>query len=418
MSEPRNEAGHDLSVLVDVARRLGETFDLDSLLGTIEHAGRNTLNCERATVFLYDAATDELYSRVATGTSEIRFPTRLGIAGEAVRKRSIILVPDAYADPRFNRDVDLKTGFHTRNLLTLPLVAPGGEVVGALQVLNKIDGEFDENDQMLAGALGSLTGVAIKRQMLLDEAEAKHRLERDLNIAREIQQRLLPKALPHIPGYDIAGWNLAADETGGDIYDFVPLSDGRVGVMIADATGHGIGPALIVSQCRSVMRAISDVISTPSQLVRRLNDMLCEDLPSDRFVTLCFGMLDPVRHRIDYVSAGHGPQLHFQGRTGQARSFNATCFPLGIMPGADIVPATPIHLEVGDIFVMITDGFLEWSRPDETQYGESRLVDLLRDNGSLPADELIQRIYRDVLDFSEGTPQLDDLTVILIKRTA
>ncbi|MBI4580625.1 MAG: SpoIIE family protein phosphatase, partial [Planctomycetes bacterium] len=296
MSDDCTDARHDLNVLVDVARRLGETFDLDSLLHTIEQAGRSALACERATVFLYDAGRDELHSQVATGTGEIRFSAKLGIAGDAVKTRSVILVGDAYADPRFNREIDRKTGYRTRNLLTLPLVAPDGQIVGVLQVLNKIGGDFTTNDQLLAAALGSLTGVALKRQILLDDAEAKRRLERDLNIAREIQQKLLPKQVPRTPGFDVAGWNRPADQTGGDIFDFFALPDGRLGIMIADATGHGIGPALIVSQCRSVLRAITDSTEPPAELVRRLNDLLCEDLPSDRFVTLCFGILDPAAH--------------------------------------------------------------------------------------------------------------------------
>ncbi|HOA73652.1 MAG TPA: SpoIIE family protein phosphatase [Phycisphaerae bacterium] len=417
MSDARNDAAHDLAVLVDVARRLGETFDLDSLLQSVEQAGRSALGCERATVFLYDAGRDELYSKVATGTDEIRFSARLGIAGEAVQTRDVILVPDAYADPRFNRDIDRKTGYRTRNLLTLPMIAPDGQVIGVLQVLNKIRGEFEENDVRLASALGALTGVAIKRQMLLDESAARQRLERDLNIAREIQQRLLPKQQPVVPGYDIAGWNLAADQTGGDMYDFIPLPDGRLGVMIADATGHGIGPALIVSQCRSVLRAVADGRSSPSQLVCRLNDLLCDDLPSDKFVTLCFGILDPIEHRLDYVSAGHGPQLHLRVATGDVDSFNATGVPLGIMPGTPIEPAEPVRFEPGDLFVMITDGFMEWCRADGEQYGTERLIDLLRHHHTEPSASLIERLYADVQAFSQDTPQLDDLTVIVVKRT-
>lgn len=417
-SAPAADALHDLNVLVDVARRLGETFDLDSLLERIAQAGRTALNCERATVYLYDAVRDELHSKIATGTGEIRFSATRGIAGDAVKTRSVVLVADAYADSRFNPDVDLRTGYRTRNLLTLPLIAPDGEVVGVLQVLNKIGGQFSENDQLLAGALGSLTGVAIKRQMLLDESEAKRRLERDLNIARDIQQRLLPKRVPNVPGYDIAGWNLPADQTGGDAYDFFPLTTGRIGLMIADATGHGIGPALIVSQCRSVLRATADDRDTPVGPIRRLNDLLCEDLPTDRFVTLCFGILDAAEHRLDYVSGGHGPQLHFQAATGQAQILGATGLPLGIMPNMEIEPADPVRFAPDDIFVMITDGFLEWADPDGKQYNHERLVELLRRHRDQPCAELIQTIYHDVLNFAHGTPQLDDLTVVLIRRTA
>lgn len=416
MTPPAADALHDLNVLVDVAKRLGETFDLDSLLETIAQAGRTALDCERATVFLYDPQRDELYSKVATGTGEIRFPTARGIAGEVVKTRSIVLVNDAYADSRFNPDVDRDTGFRTRDMLTLPLIAPDGEVVGVLQLLNKIGGHFGEHDQLIAGALGSLTGVAIKRQMLLDAAEIKHRLERDLNIARDIQQRLLPQKAPEVKGYEIAGWNLPADQTGGDAYDYFQLADGRIGLMIADATGHGIGPALIVSQCRSVLRAIANEHESPAGLVSRLNDLLCDDLPSDRFVTLCFGVLDPQGHRVDYVSGGHGPQIHFQAASGEAMLSGATGLPLGILRGMDMEAVAPVDLAPGDLFVMITDGFLEWTDPEGRQYGHERLVDLLRGHGNITCAELIQAIYRDVLAFAGGTPQSDDLTVLLVRR--
>lgn len=411
-----NDAAHDLNVLVDVARRLGETFELDKLLHTIEQAGRSALDCERATVFLCDPDRGELFSKVGTGIDEIRFPTSKGIAGEAVRTRAVILVPDAYADSRFNPEIDRSTGYHTRNLLTLPLIAPDGEVVGVLQVLNKIGGDFTSNDQVLAAALGSLTGVAIKRQMLMDEAAEKQRLERELNIAREIQQRLLPETMPEVPGFELAGWNLPADATGGDMYDAFALRGGQVGLMIADATGHGIGPALIISQCRSVLRALAATDDEPARLVGCLNNLLCDDLPSDRFVTLCFGRLDPDRHRLDYVSAGHGPQIHFRPATGEFYMFRATGVPLGVMPDAPLELAEPILFDVGDIFILLTDGFSEWCNSSDEQYGCRRLEKLIAREHRRPCNELIQAIYRDVLQFCGGTPQLDDLTIVVAKR--
>src|SRR4051812_42510612 len=142
----QSDAEHDLGVLIEVACRLGETFELAPLLNTIEAAGRSALGCERASIFLYDAARDELCSTVATGEDEIRFPARMGIAGETARTKSIVYVPDAYTDVRFNREVDRRTGYHTRDILSLPLTAPGGELIGVMQALNKIDGDFTADD--------------------------------------------------------------------------------------------------------------------------------------------------------------------------------------------------------------------------------------------------------------------------------
>ena len=411
-----DDSSSNIQVLVDVARRLGETFELDALLSTVEQAGLKALGCERASVFLYDPAVEELCSRVATGGEVIRFSARKGIAGEAARTRGIILVPDAYADPRFNPEIDRQTGFRTRNLLTLPLIAPDGQVIGVLQALNKVDGQFSENDRVLAEALGALTGVAIKRQMLLDVAAAKQRMERDLNIAREIQQNTLPKAMPKVSGYEVGGWNLPADQTGGDCFDLYELPGGRLGFMIADATGHGIGPALIVSQCRAVLRALVQLTEDPSFVAERLNTLLSGDLPGGRFVTLCFGHLRPDEHVIEYVSAGHGPVLHFHAATGQVDSYGATGLPLGITADEQIPLAEPIVMAAGDLFVVITDGFLEWTDPTEDQYGEQRLIELIRNNWRLPCDQLIRAIYEAVIAFSRGTPQLDDLTVSIIRR--
>lgn len=418
MSEPQADAVHDLSVLIDVARRMSETFELQPLLESIEQAGLSALGCERATVFLYDHDHDELYSRVATGTDEIRFPARLGIAGEAARTRNVIHVPDAYADSRFNPEIDRQTGFRTRNLLTLPLIAPDGEVMGVLQVLNKADGgAFTAHDELLALALSALTGIAIKRQILLDAAREKERLERELDIARQIQQQLLPKENPRLPGFEVAGWNRPADQTGGDFFDFFPVGDDRLALMVADATGHGIGPALIMAQCRALLRAVGGQCDHLPETARRVNNLLHDDLPADRFVTVFYGLLDAEQRTLCYISAGHGPLLLFRAATGEVSFSGATGLPMGIVPDADIPMADPVLFEPGDMFVLLTDGFIEWVRPDGQQYGEQRLAELVRRCRELPAERLIVELHEDVLRFAEGTPQADDLTAVVVKRT-
>jgi len=414
--EKNDPVSDHLNLLVEVAQQMGKTFELVPLLKVIEQAGRKALGCDRATIFLYDQSTDELYSKVATGTGEIRFSAKLGIAGEAARTKSIILVPDAYADPRFNREIDQKTGYRTRNMLTLALIAPDGEVVGVLQVLNKIQGDFTAEDEVLAGALSSLTGVAIKRQMLLDEAAEKQRLERDLNIARDIQQALLPKENFQVGEFDIAGWNQPADQTGGDCYDFYKLDENRLAIMIADATGHGIGPALIISQCRAMFRAVMESNQNLTQIAQRVNRLLCADLPDSRFVTVCFGVLDTAAHRFDYISAGHGPLLLYRAETNKVQEFKATGLPMGIFADDFIELAEPIQFKPSDMFILLTDGFTEWSSSDNEQYGETRLIKAIRKNHELSSKELIQEIYKDVLCFVGRSPQHDDLTAVIIKR--
>ena len=212
--QPADDPGQritDLERLLDVARRLGATAELDPLLETIAAAATAVLDCERASVFLLDRAAGELSSRVATGIAdspvkEIRFPIGVGIAGEVARTGTVVNLPDAYADPRFNPEFDRRSGFHTRSMLAVPLADHDGTTVGVLQVLNKRGGSFGPRDEQLAGFLGGQAGVAVQRQLLLAHYAEKQRIERDLAIARDIQQRLLPKDAPVVPGFDIATW--------------------------------------------------------------------------------------------------------------------------------------------------------------------------------------------------------------------
>ncbi|NOT02702.1 MAG: SpoIIE family protein phosphatase [Phycisphaerales bacterium] len=406
----------DLNALLDVSRELGATTELVPLLEKVEHAIRQVLECDRATVFLFDRAADELYSVVATGEKGIRFSARLGIAGEALQGQTVVNVPDAYADARFNRAIDKATGYRTRNLLTFPMPGYDGRVVGVLQALNKQDGPFDACDEARASDLAMLAGVAIQRQMLLDEYAEKQQLERDLSLARDIQQRLLPRGNPSVRGYDIAGYNKPADATGGDCYDYVSVQTHSTGFLLADVTGHGVGPALIAAECRALVRAFSLKSSDPAEVLRETNRVLCDDLDSGRFVTAFFGILDPDAHIVRFLSAGHGPILHYRRLRGRCDELPATTYPLGIVPELDSCESQVVPLARGDMLVLTTDGLFEWHDPDGDQYGLERLNASIHDCRDMPADALIHELHRRVVAFGRGTPQADDITAIIVKR--
>jgi phosphoserine phosphatase len=413
----------DLERLLDVARRLGATAELDPLLETIAAAATAVLDCERASVFLLDRTAGELASRIATGIAdspvkEIRFPLGVGIAGEVARTGTAVNLPDAYADARFNPEFDRRSGFHTRSMLAVPLADHDGTIVGVLQLLNKRGSAFTPRDEQLAGFLGGQAGVAVQRQLLLGHYAEKQRIERDLSIARDIQQRLLPEGPPTVPGFDIAGWNRPADQTGGDYFDFIPLPGGGLAFTIADATGHGIGPALVVSETRALFRALLTPDAALVPLVMRLNDLLSADLPEGRFVTAFFGIVAPHGDDVRFVSAGQGPILALRAATGAVEEFESHGLPLGLMPEMGYEAETTVPLAPGDMLVLLTDGFYEWQRADGDQLGMERVCDLLRRHRDLPACELIQTIRAAVEEFAAGTPQADDLTAVIVKRPA
>ena len=423
MSESADRSGvsagsfsvEELTLLLEVSRQLGAPIELGSLMRHIEQAAHKVLNCERATVFVYDAARDELRSQVATGVSELRIPAGRGIAGEAAHAGLLINVGDAYADPRFNPEVDRRTGFRTRNLLTVPLNGQDGGRVGVLQVLNKKGGPFGPHDEALALTLSTVAGVALHRQILLEERAEKQRLEHDLDIARQIQQKLLPTAQPRVEGFDVAGWNRPATETGGDCYDFQKLGDGRLVMMLADATGHGIGPALMIAEWRALVRALVGVSDDLAMITGRVNELLLEDLPEDRFVTAFFGLLDPARRRIDYISAGQGPILVYRAFGDTVESVGATMLPLGILPMHDLVPPAAIELSAGDMVLLATDGFYEWQDSSGEEFGTRRVSEVLRRHRQAPAEAIIAALHAAVTVFAGDTPQAEDLTAILVK---
>ncbi len=400
--------------ILAVAQQMATTIELDELLRTIIGATCDVLSCERATIFLYDAARDELCSRVATGQSEIRFPASRGIAGAAARERTCVNVPDAYADPRFNQDVDRRTGFRTRNLLTFPVENAEGELMGVLQALNKVGGVFEGEDEELALALSAQAGVALHRARLLEEYALKQRMARDLDLARHIQQGLFPKSDPHIAGYDVTGWNQPADETGGDFFDFISLSDGRMALSLADATGHGIGAALVMAQARSLLRAMFSVATDLSRISDGVNAILHNDLQNDRFVTAFVGVLDARRHVLDYVSAGQGPLMFIDGDVIEARSASGLPFAIDGEPGGFRVESYPMN--PGAMIVLLTDGFYETLNERDEQFGEERVIELCRRHRSAPLPELVGALVAAVRDFAGSRPQADDLTALILRR--
>ena len=231
----------------------------------------------------------------------------------------------------------------------------------------------------------------------------------------------MPTSDPSVRGYDIAGWNRPADQTGGDCYDFLALDDGRLGVVLADAVGHGIGAALIIAECRALLRAVLSTTQDLPAAVGRVNALLYSDLRPEQFVTAFIGILDPAQARLSYVSAGQGPLLLYRAADQSVVELPATCFPFAIVPDGEFLPGEPIQLEPGDLFILLTDGFYEWQRPGAAgkaeQFGMERVREVVRANADKSARAISDRLYDAVRAFGEGTVQNDDLTIVIIKST-
>jgi serine phosphatase RsbU (regulator of sigma subunit) len=255
----------------------------------------------------------------------------------------------------------------------------------------------------------------------LREAETRHQLnqvEHELQIARSIQQSLLPKVRPKIPGFAVAGWSQSADDTGGDFYDWKRMSDGRWAVFLADVTGHGIGPAMLASVCRAYSRASFNERDNLATTFRNINQSFSEDVTPERFATFVAAVFQEGSDQVELLSAGHGPLFIYTARNASFQYMHAQALPLGILPEMDGAAPARLAMECGDMVLLITDGFFEWENPTEEQFGTDRLAEIVRKFSDREPETIIAEVYDAVVSFSQGTPQKDDLTAVLIKRVS
>lgn len=277
---------------------------------------------------------------------------------------------------------------------------------------------------LAAGIIAAIVASQIRGHVVaaLREAEFQKEFERvthDLDIARSIQEGLLPAKAPQLDQFDIAGWNKPADQTGGDYFDWQALPDGRIAISLADATGHGIGPALVSTSCRAYARAsilAGGRHNGNNGLLDRLNRLLAEDLSSNRFVTFAVAFLDPSQSQVKVMSAGHGPILWYKYASDYIEDLEAHGIPLGMIPGVKYGQGTEVCLASGDMLVLVTDGFYEWTNSNGEEFGLERLKTVISDSCGYSSEEIISRLRTAVTEFCGGTKQQDDLTIVIVKR--
>ena len=273
----------------------------------------------------------------------------------------------------------------------------------------------------VAGLAAAVVARELRRQveLALREAETRRQMEHlqhDLEVARSIQQSLLPHSMPQVAGWDIAAWNQPADQTGGDYYDWQQLANGKFMLALADVTGHGIGPALLASVCRAYARA--NFRNQPSfvKAMEEINTAIAGDVKEGRFITFVAAVFSGEVSRVELLSAGHAPLFLYLLKHDCFRLMEAHALPLGISDTFLSDPPNCLDLETGDLLLLATDGFFEWEGPAGERFGTERLEASLRAASNKQAAEIISSLYRDVLQFAAGTRQMDDLTAIVLKR--
>ena len=406
-----------LKMILDLSRMLAVPTKLDVMLQEVARTCCDLLDCERSSIFLYDPGSKQLWTKVALGTGEIRVAATAGIVGAAFSGNAMVRVDDPYGDARFNPEPDRRTGFVTRNLLSAPMANLDGKPLGVIQAVNKRGRTFGDTDAALVRLLSDQAGVALQRQRLQDQATEAAALRHEMDLARRTQQALIPKEPPNVPGLTACGWTLPASVTGGDCFDLWKLPDGRLGILVADASGHGLGPALIVSQARTLVRALSDLLTDPHEVLALVNARLADDLDWGHFVTAFLGFLSP-DGTLAWSSAGHGPLLIRRSPGGPIEMLDPPVQPLGVVHKWFDPPAGPVTLEPGGQLYIVTDGIFEACSPGGTdeQMGVERMVQLINDHRGDDPDEVLSALRTAARDWHGKDEPQDDQTVVIVRR--
>ena len=257
-----------------------------------------------------------------------------------VTHRELLSIPEPYQDERFNPDFDRQTGFKTRNILAAPVVSPNDDrTVGVLQILNKQGGPFVQFDERVLQAFAAHAATALERAILLLEAKKSQELRLGIEVGRRIQTSFLPSSLPDVPGYQMAAWWQPAEAVSGDYYDVLELPDGRWGLVVADVSGHGVGPSLIMASARAMLRVMVQAGSEPNEILSLLSETIFPDLHESLFITFFIAALDPKNHELVFANAGHGPVLHYHRQQEEFATLDATACPWACWRKSPFPPA-------------------------------------------------------------------------------
>lgn len=401
------------TALLQVAEAVGSQTDLNEILSTIVRLTPLLVGVELCAVLLWEADKQAFVGSQAFGLSQeqanefaaLRIPWDEWPLGDADRSTPAMQhVPDR-----------LMQALKLESPITLPLRARG-EVVGALLV-DRGAAELLLNQRrlnILSGIAGQ-AAVAIENVHLIAEVATRQLLEKELDVAREIQKSFLPECCPVVPGWQLSALWRSARRVGGDFYDFMLLSNGNMGLAIADVADKGVPAALFMALSRTLMRATAMGGRTPADALRRTNELIRSDARSDLFVTVFYGVLNPKKGTFAYSNAGHNPPIWLKARTGEAQYLRVHGIALGVVADARLTEQS-ITLDDGDVLALYTDGVTEALNGHEEEFGVERLEQIIRANVDRSADDIVGAIEQAVAAFVGDELPFDDLTLVILKR--
>jgi phosphoserine phosphatase RsbU/P len=396
----------DLQRLQKAAHKITSILDLDQLIDSVVHEVTGSFGCVEASVYLHDEERAEMVMAGVHGCTLHKKGHRLkigreGMVGYVASTGQTRYAPDVLKDAYY-----IGCEHAVRSEVAIPLRA-GERLVGVFTASHPdVDG-FPRQQLRLLQAFCDHVAVAINnaRRFHLERTE-RAALDREAAEARAIQQSLLPKSSPYVPGFVISGLSVPARAVGGDWYDFISFPDGRWGIVLADVSGKGTAAALLMSATRGMLRSLAEACCTPGEVLTRLNQLLVNDFPAGRFVTLIYAVLDPVSRTVTFANAGHLPPLLID-EGGEHFLEVERGLPLGLACGD--YSETDIQLTPGSRLVFYSDGITEAVDGNDEEYGVCRLAEHAVSSGASAVT-----IVDDVRSFANGHGLRDDATAVFV----
>ncbi len=407
-----------LAVMTRAGMELINQNPLDEVLEIIMNLVFEATPAERGFMMLTEGENKELVSKVIRdpkGSYAGKISLSRTIAKGVVENKQAILTSDAQSDERFKmKESIVLQGIHSA--MCVPLWN-NKEVIGLIYV-DRLQAmtPFNEEDLKLLSLLANMAAVKIENARLFEETLAKHRMEKEMQGAAEIQRKLLPVDKPRFQGYEVTGFNNPCREVGGDYYDFIQRSPELLGFAIGDVSGKGMGAALLMATVRASFRAHVQAWNGFQTLICALNETILQSANSNNFISFVYAEIEGRTGHMTYINAGHNPPLLVR-TTGEIERLEPDGLILGVFPGARY-RQSEATLEPGDLLVAFSDGVTETVNEDGEEFGEDRLVGLLRENLRSPAVDLEKLVTDSIRVFAGKQPQHDDVTLIVIKRTA
>lgn len=401
-----------LLLLNEIARELTQILNLDQLLGRIAELVQKLIDYQMFSILLLDPTGHKLQHRFSLRFNENihlkhEIPLGRGLVGTAAESKLAVLVPDVSKDPRY-----LQANPETRSELAVPLIYKN-KVIGVLDLEHTRRGFFTEEHKRTMTTLAAQIAIAIENARLYEEIERQERrLERDLSLARELQFRLLPQGRPKLAHLDVAAKFVPARTIGGDLYDFIPYSMSRLGLVIGDVSGKGAPAAIYAALVSGILRSHAPIEPSPSEMLSAVNLSLAERRIEAQFVSLIYSVWDDAQRALTIANSGLPRPLYVHG--GKIEVVEATGLPLGLFDEAEY-EEFKFRMKPGDMFVMFSDGILDARNRKGELFGRGRVEEIVAGCDQKSAECVVNSLFEAVAEHSAGVETFDDQTVVAIR---